>query len=74
VPDDLSVVGFDGIDATTWTLPPLTTVGQPIEEIARTAVDALLSQIREPDRRLPSFLFRPHLIERASTAARESSR
>src|SRR4029078_4254576 len=41
VPEDLSIVGFDGIDAATWSNPPLTTVEQPIDEIARTAVEAL---------------------------------
>jgi DNA-binding LacI/PurR family transcriptional regulator len=69
VPEQLSVIGFDGIDATTWTSPPLTTVEQPIEEIAQTAVDALRSQIHEPEKPLPNFLFRPRLCVRASTAA-----
>jgi DNA-binding LacI/PurR family transcriptional regulator len=68
VPDQLSVVGFDGIDAAAWTFPPLTTVEQPIVEIAQTAVDALRSQIHEPDKPLPNFLFRPQLRVRASTA------
>ena len=45
VPDDLSIVGFDGIDATTWTQPPLTTVEQPIYEIARTTVTALTEHV-----------------------------
>jgi DNA-binding LacI/PurR family transcriptional regulator len=69
VPEQLSVIGFDGIDAATWTFPPLTTVEQPIDQIAQTAVDALRSQIHEPNKPLPNFLFRPRLIVRASTAA-----
>src|ERR671916_485231 len=32
VPDDLSVVGFDGVPSAAFTEPPLTTVTQPIEE------------------------------------------
>ena len=68
VPEQLSVIGFDGIDAARWTFPPLTTIEQPIEEIAQTAVDALRSQIHEPDKPLPNFLFRPRLCVRASTA------
>ena len=68
VPDDFSVVGFDGIDATRWTNPPLTTVEQPIEEIAETAVSALRSLIEEPHKPLPDFSFRPQLAVRASTA------
>ena len=34
VPEDLSVVGFDGIEAASWVEPPLTTIEQPIDEIA----------------------------------------
>jgi DNA-binding LacI/PurR family transcriptional regulator len=69
VPEDLSVVGFDGIDATRWTKPPLTTVDQPIEEIAETAVNALRSLIEEPAKPLPDSIFRPRLTLRGSTAA-----
>jgi DNA-binding LacI/PurR family transcriptional regulator len=68
VPEDLSVVGFDGIDATRWTNPPLTTVEQPIEEIAETAVNALKSLIEDPEKPLPDFSFRPRLAVRGSTA------
>ncbi len=55
VPKDLSIVGFDGIDATNWTQPTLTTVEQPIHDIAETAVDALHSLIQNPERPLPEF-------------------
>jgi DNA-binding LacI/PurR family transcriptional regulator len=68
VPEDLSIVGFDGIDAVAWVDPPLTTIEQPIEQIAETAVDALTTLIAEPDRGLPSFVFRAKLRRRASTA------
>jgi len=69
VPEDLSVVGFDGIDATRWTDPPLTSVEQPIEQIAETAVNALKSLIEDPAKPLPDFSFRPRLAVRGSTAA-----
>jgi DNA-binding LacI/PurR family transcriptional regulator len=69
VPDDLSVVGFDGIDACTWSFPPLTTIEQPIGEIAETAIDVLQRLIREPDTALPNHMFRPRVVVRASTAA-----
>lgn len=68
VPADLSVVGFDGIDAASWTTPALTTIEQPIAGIARTAVDAVKSLIDEPEQRLPDFVFRPRLRVRKSTA------
>ena len=70
VPDDLSIVGFDGIEAGTWTQPTLTTVEQPIDEIADTAVSALQTLIDEPDQAVPSFAFRPQLRVGGTTAAR----
>ena len=69
VPDDLSIVGFDGIDATRWSVPELTTVEQPIDQIADTAVQTLLTLIEQPGRALPSSYYRPVLRARASTAA-----
>ncbi len=68
VPDDLSIVGFDGIAAATWTQPPLTTIEQPIADMAEMAVNALWSLVEEPDRDVPNFLFRPRLREGRSTA------
>jgi DNA-binding LacI/PurR family transcriptional regulator len=68
VPDELSIVGFDGIDATTWTKPALTTVDQPIAQIADTAVQTLQTLIEQPKRALPNFYFRPVLRVRESTA------
>ena len=68
VPQELSIVGFDGIEAAGWTSPPLTTVEQPIADIAETAVNALHTLIEERDRVLPHFLFRPQLRLGGSTA------
>lgn len=68
VPDDLSIVGFDGIEAAAWTQPPLTTIEQPIVEIAGTAVTALQRLITEPQETVPSFVFRPRLLPGGTTA------
>ena len=73
IPRDLSIVGFDGIDAADWTNPPLTTVEQPIDEIARTAVEALWSQVARPSERQPSYVFRPRLRPGGTTAAPPSA-
>ena len=45
VPGDLSVIGFDGTEAMRRALPHLATIRQPIEHIARAAVDILLEQM-----------------------------
>jgi DNA-binding LacI/PurR family transcriptional regulator len=68
VPHDVSIVGFDGIEAARWTQPALTTIEQPIVEIAETAVDALVSQIDDPQRDQPSYVFRPRLRRGATPA------
>ncbi len=45
VPDDLAVVGFDGVADAAEYSPPLTTVRQPIFELGRLAVRELLHEI-----------------------------
>jgi DNA-binding LacI/PurR family transcriptional regulator len=67
VPDDLSIVGFDGIEATRWSVPELTTVEQPIAQIADAAVQTLQTLIDNPSRQLPNSYYRPKLRKRAST-------
>jgi DNA-binding LacI/PurR family transcriptional regulator len=42
VPDDVAVVGFDDSELAACTNPPLTSVHQPVEEMARRAARALL--------------------------------
>lgn len=39
IPEDLSLIGFDGIAQGSWITPRLSTVGQPFEELARSALD-----------------------------------
>ena len=68
VPQDLSVVGFDGIDASNWVDPPLTTVEQPIQAIASTAVELLQSVVAEPRTFRPRVLLQPKLRVGCSTA------
>ena len=74
VPEDLSIVGFDGIEAARWSVPELTTVEQPIAQIAETVVQTLRTLIEDPTRKLPSSYFRPVLRVRASSGAPAHSR
>lgn len=46
VPDDIAITGFDNTTAGRYACPPLTTVAQPTEAVARRAVELLLKQIR----------------------------
>lgn len=45
VPDDLAIVGFDGIDAGVYSNPALTTVSQRFEDIGAAAARLLLARI-----------------------------
>jgi LacI family transcriptional regulator len=47
VPNDLSVVGFDGISESEFYCPPLSTVYQNHDELGRIAVTELVSQIEQ---------------------------
>ena len=47
VPEDISVIGFDGIDLCRFSIPRLTTVEQPVEEIARRSVNLLLDMMEK---------------------------
>lgn len=76
VPGQLSVVGFDDIVPAAYCEPALTTLAQPIEEMAGAAVDELVHQL-DPDRaavatRGHSRVFRPRLVVRESAAPPET--
>jgi LacI family transcriptional regulator len=43
VPEDLSVVGFDDVPMAQWVSPPLTTLRQPLAEMATLATRTLLN-------------------------------
>lgn len=47
VPADVAVVGFDDAPLAEHTVPPLTTVRQPLDEMARRTAELLLAQIGE---------------------------
>ncbi|WP_330340774.1 LacI family DNA-binding transcriptional regulator [Streptomyces sp. NBC_00557] len=67
VPEDVAVVGFDDFPLAEQTVPPLTTVRQPLQEIGRAMVRLLLEEIEEP-----SLAWR-HVILRTELVVRESA-
>jgi len=64
VPEEISVVGIDGITQASLFSPAITTVAGSLHQLARTSVDALINQDLEPAHRLLPV----DLIVRASTA------
>jgi len=69
VPEDVSVVGFDDSPLMACTDPPLTTVRQPIDAMARGAVTTLLSLISGNPVSTEELLFAPELVVRGSTGS-----
>lgn len=68
VPEDLSVVGYDNLPLTEWIGPALTTVNQPLKEMAGTATRMVISLARGesiPNRRID---LATSLVVRESTA------
>ncbi|MFT6703108.1 MAG: DNA-binding LacI/PurR family transcriptional regulator [Pseudomonadales bacterium] len=63
IPEDLSVVGFDGVNAVFWHSYQLTTVKQPLEQMTKAAVDILLEQIESPENPAQLRLWSGSLIE-----------
>ena len=49
IPEQLSVVGFDGIHAAFWTGYDLTTIRQPVNQMAKAAVSILMERISNPE-------------------------
>jgi alanine racemase len=68
VPADLSVVGYDDSPLIAFTDPPLTTVRQPVREMAVAAVQALMDEIRGQAAPHSEYVFSPELVVRGSTA------
>ena len=66
-PDDVSLIGVDDLDWADIMRVRPTLIAQPIEEMTRTAIAALLEQVAtaEPPQKR-RLLFPPRLVERGS--------
>ncbi|WP_227625153.1 LacI family DNA-binding transcriptional regulator [Fimbriimonas ginsengisoli] len=68
VPSDLSVVGFDSLDICNRTVPPLTSVRQPIYDMAAEATRLLISITRSEELPQRQIVYPLALDVRGSTA------
>ncbi|HLL37271.1 MAG TPA: LacI family DNA-binding transcriptional regulator [Streptomyces sp.] len=69
VPDDMSVVGFDDLPEARWAAPALTTVRQPVSEMAATALRLLVRMMDGERPESTRTELSTRLIVRESTAA-----
>ncbi len=68
VPGELSVVGYDNLPMATWTTPALTTVHQPLRDMAGTATRMLLDLARGKELPTSRIDLVTELVVRESTA------
>jgi DNA-binding LacI/PurR family transcriptional regulator len=69
IPDDVSVVGFDDLPVARWVGPPLTTIRQPLVEMAEAATEMVLGLARGTMPIKSRVELSTELIDRESTAA-----
>jgi LacI family transcriptional regulator len=74
VPSDISVIGFDDIPMSSQVHPALTTVRQPFEKMARSAVNTLLANIEGTEAPSARLVLPTELIIRHSTGRAPSER
>lgn len=73
VPGELSVVGFDDSPTAALVWPPLTTVRQPVAEMARAAVEMLVA-VQRPDMAAPTAAAGLHQVLPHELVVRDSTR
>ncbi len=66
IPEDISVAGYDGIEMGEYYNPKLTTIKQPVEEIAKKTIRLLLDVIAKRKEH-QQIVFPAQLVEREST-------
>jgi DNA-binding LacI/PurR family transcriptional regulator len=67
VPDELSVTGYDDLEISQFSHPPLTTVRQPSHAVAQVAVQYLLERMDNREGPSRQTLIAPTLVVRGST-------
>ncbi|MGI4792465.1 MAG: LacI family DNA-binding transcriptional regulator [Janthinobacterium lividum] len=67
VPEDVALIGVDGIEETIFSVPTLSTVAQPFEEMCRLAWDFLQQRLKDPSLPLQQINLSMRLEKRAST-------
>ncbi|WP_156759077.1 LacI family DNA-binding transcriptional regulator [Microbacterium karelineae] len=70
IPHDVLVVGFDDVRGARWLHPPLTTIRQPIREMASSAVRTLARAAAGNDPGGEAIVMPTELVERGSTQRR----
>jgi LacI family transcriptional regulator len=73
IPEDLSVVGFDDLPVAQWVSPPLTTIRQPLIDMAVEAAELVIAMAAGTYPSQPRIELATELVVRESTAAPRAS-
>jgi LacI family transcriptional regulator len=66
IPDDVAVIGFNRSDAFNLFYSPITFIKQPIEQIAKEAIDMLINRIKNDQFKSKLFLEPELVIQKSS--------
>ncbi|MEZ4606159.1 MAG: LacI family DNA-binding transcriptional regulator [Deinococcales bacterium] len=73
IPEDVSLITFDNYPWTNLVSPPLDVIEQPVEVMAKTTAELLLSEIESPTKAITKKRFPAKLIRRGSCAPPKKS-
>ena len=68
IPEDVAVIGFDNIELSNMTYPPLSTVEQPSYQIGYQACELLVEKMENPNAKSRQIILDTELIIRGSTS------
>jgi DNA-binding LacI/PurR family transcriptional regulator len=66
VPEDVAIIGFDDITLASRTIPPLTTIRQPIDLVGAGVVNMLVDMIEHPSTATRNVVLPTELVIRSS--------
>lgn len=72
VPNDVALVGCDGIQDTEYVESPITTLVQPVTQMCATAWQFLLQRLENPKLKRQHAILEPELVIRESTRRRQT--
>lgn len=70
IPEEMAVVGYDDSLLAALVSPPLTTIVQPAYTMGKTAMEMLVKQINDPNRKVEEKLFDPYLKVRSTSGVK----
>ena len=71
VPGDLAICSFDGTTGAAYSVPGITTIAQPVDQLGTTAVELLLQHVTDRARPAESTILSTTLIRRRSCGCPE---